>query len=809
MRLGDWIMELQHSARTLLRTPVFTLTTVLMLGLSIGATAGMFSVVDAVLLRPLPYPEPERLVHIAATAPGSPLTGEFGVSAEFVLQYREQSKRLENLSTYNSFTNTLRANDRVERVRMTMPTNTLFATLGVTPILGRLPTDADEDRTILISHALWVSWFGRDPGVIGRVVQAGGAARTIIGVMGEDFRFPTDDTMLWIPRTLTPADVTRIGNFGINLVGRMAPGATTETTANELTTLAARLPQRFGGTATYARVIAQHRAVVRSFDTELLGAVARPLWVLLAAAAIVLLIACANVGNLFLVRAEGRHREIATRRALGATRGQLVRLQMTEALVIAAFAGALALALAAVILPVFVGVAPPGVPRLGDVALDANTVAFTLAISLLSALICGGLPALRGAAVDLTRLRDGGRGTTRRGHRLRHALVIGQTALALVLLIGSGLLVRSAYAMRQVHPGYDPRDVFTFQIAPERPELDDAAAYARFDLAFIEQLKTLRGVESVGLIENVPINEGTSTMRLRTEETRGDADAGALLNFTYTAGDYFRTMGITVLGGRTFTDDDHRNALGNVLVSKSAAEILWPGRDPIGRRLQREGSSEWETVVGVVGDVMQDGLRDAPQAVVYFPLVAPIAGGGQPITSPAYVLKTARAETIAPEVRALVRKVAPEAPMYRVYTMAGLVAESMAPLSFTLMTLGIAAGLSLLLGGIGLYGVLSYIVAERSREIGVRMALGARADQVQGMVVKQGARVVAIGVATGLVAAFVCTRSLDSLLYGVQPVDIATFAVMSLAMAAIGLLASYLPARRASHLDPVESLRRD
>ncbi|MEO7917654.1 MAG: FtsX-like permease family protein, partial [Dokdonella sp.] len=475
----------------------------------------------------------------------------------------------------------------------------------------------------------------------------------------------------------------------------------------------------------------------------------------------------------------------------------------------AAAAGILAILLAAVTLPAFLRAVPDGIPRLDQVGLDTTTAIFTFAVALVSALICGIVPALRGSTPDLARLREGGRGMTRQRHWLRDGLVVAQTALALVLLIGSGLLVRSAYALWHTDPGYNTDDVFTFQFAPDRPQLTDANSYARFDLAFLNRLAALPGVQSVGLIENVPLNEGTGTMRIRSETSNSNGSEGELLKFNYTAGDYFKSMQIVMLEGRAFTADDHGNTRGNVILSRSAAERLWPGQDALGKRLQREGQDAWETVVGVVNDVMQDGFRDVPQPAVYFPLADTTTDGGRQISSPAYVIKTTRAETIAPEVRALVREVAPEAPMYRVFTLAGLARDSMAQLSFTLLTLGITAALSLVLGAIGLYGVLSYIVGERTREIGVRMALGAKAAQVRGMVVAHGARVVGIGVAIGIVAALMLTRTLGSLLFGVQPVDVTTFAIMSVTMITIGLLASYLPARHASNLNPVDSLRKD
>jgi predicted permease len=406
----------------------------------------------------------------------------------------------------------------------------------------------------------------------------------------------------------------------------------------------------------------------------------------------------------------------------------------------------------------------------------------------------------------MTRLRDGGR-LTRRRHWARDGLVVAQTALALVLLIGSGLLIRSFRALRHVDAGYETKDIFTFQIAPEAADLRDGPSYARFHTSFMERIAGLQGVESVGLVENVPLNEGTGTARFRTDRTGADEDAAALLNFTYAGGPYFTTMGIDLLRGRAFEADDHTSAPGNVVISKSAAETLWPGEDPIGRQIRQTGDqATWNTVVGVVEDVMQYGFRDTPQALVYFPLVGPTPTSWA-ISTPAYVVKTSRAETIAPEIRALVKEVAPNAPMYRVFTMAGLAKDSMVQLSFTMLTLGIASLLALILGAVGLYGVLSYIVAERTQEIGVRMALGAEAGGVRRMVVAQGVRVVVLGVGIGALIALVSTRALGSLLFGVEAIDLTTFIATSATMIGVGALASYVPARRASNVDPIRSLR--
>jgi len=800
------LLDLRHAIRSLRRSPAFTVVAVGTLGLAIGANAAMFSVVNTVLLDPLPYANADRLVHIAASAPGSDMSPEFGVSAEFYVQYKEQSKLLEDVSTYDSFTSTFRAGDRVERIRMSWPTNSLYSTLGAKPILGRLPNAEDEDRVVVISYALWTSWFGRDSAVVGKSYIVGEDSRTVVGVMGPEFKFPNDGALLWMSSEIRPEGITP-GRFGPALVGRMKPGVTPEAVARELTALSKRLPERFGGSANYARLIGQHRAVVRSLEDEMFGSVSGSLWVLLGAVGIVLLIACANVANLFMVRAEGRQRDLAVRRAIGAARGQLIRSQMAEAAVVAAFAGVVAMALAWAGLPVLLRMAPQDIPRLEEVHPDTTTLLFTLGVAILSAIACGLVPAVRASAPDLRRLRDGGRGATRNRGWAQDGLVVAQTALALVLLIGSGLLVRSFRALRQVDPGYDTENILTFQIAPEGVNLRDGPSLARFDIAFMERLRALPGVESVGLVENIPLNEGTSKSRIRTEEMGSGADAGTMIDFTFTAGDYFKAMGIDVLAGRPLETNDRVDNR-NVVISTTAANTLWPGKDPIGRRLQRNGLTSWETVVGVVEDVKQEGLRDPPQALIYFPLVGPTPKSWM-ISSPAYVVKTRRAETIAPEIRALVREVAPSAPMYRVYTMAGLARDSMMQLSFTLLTLGIASALALILGAVGLYGVLSYVVAQRTREIGVRMALGAEAGRVRRMVVVQGARVVAVGVLIGVAVALAFTRTLGSLLFGVKAVDALTFVGMSASMVAIGLLASYVPARRASKVDPIEALRGD
>lgn len=802
---NGWTQDVRHAVRTLRRTPGFTLVAVGMLGLALGVNAGIFSIVDAVLLRPLPFPDPDRLVYIGGIAPGSDLQGEFQLGPEFLVQYQEQSKLLQSVAPYDDFTNTLRVGDRAERVRMAVSTPDLFPTLGVGPVLGRLPQAEDEDNVALLSHGLWQSWFGGDTAVIGRAYYIAGKERTVVGVMGPQFRFPVDGALLWITQPIHP-DSVEPGQLGMGFVARLRPGADMTALARELGSLSQRLPERFGGSPGYADLIRRFRPVVRPLAQQLVGPVAGPIWILFAAVAVVLLIACANVGNLFLVRAERRQRELAVRRAIGAGRLQLFRAQVTEALVVAALAGAVALALARVTVPLYLRLVPPNVPRIGEVEVRWSTLLFTFAVAAATALLCGVLPALRASDPNFARLRDGGRGSSSRRHWTRDGLVVAQTALALVLLTGSALLFRSFDKMRQVDPGYDTRDVFTFQIAPESDELEDAASYARFHLAFMERLRALPSVRSVGIVDHVPLNENLSDDTFIPAERAGDSRAGVMIGFTSVAGDYFKTMGIRLLAGRALTDQDQLTDLGHVVINRSAANLLWPGQSPIGRRLKRESIPAWETVVGVVEDVMQDNFRDPAPPAVYYPLV------GQPpaewaVSSPAYVIKTPQAETIAPAVRELVREIAPGAPMYRVYTMEGLAAETRLPLAFTMLTLGVISLLAVILGTIGQYGVLSYIVAERTREIGVRMALGAQAGRVQRMVVGQGVRVLAVGVALGLLTAAASTRALQSLLFGIDALDPLTFIGVAGAMVLVGLTAAWVPARRASRVDPVEAIK--
>ncbi|MGH7481952.1 MAG: ABC transporter permease [Longimicrobiales bacterium] len=808
--LDAWTRDFAHATRSLLRAPGFTLVTVATLALAIGPVTTIFSIVDGLLLDPLPFPEPDRLVSISAAFPGSDLEDEedLGVGPEFYVQYSEHADMLEDAGLYDMYQTTMRTEDRSDRLFGAFATPSFFTTLGSMPVLGRVPTTEDAPFTVaVISHWLWLSWFGGDRSVIGRTLEASGETITVIGVMGPEFRFLDDRTALWIHGMLGDPDEIEPGDLGFGLVARMKPATDHADVAAQLAILARRLPERFGGSAEYARLIAQHRPVVRSLEDELVGDFAGPLWLVLGTVAVVLLIACANVANLFIVRAESRGRDLAVRRALGSGRAGLVRTQMAEALLLAAVGGSAGALLAWIGVPLLVRAAPETIPNLDTVGVDATALAFTAGISIVAACAVGLLPAIRSSnpalASDLRQV--GGIGQAH-GHLSRNALVVLQTASALVLLVAAGLLVRSFLELTRVDPGYDTADIFTFQIAPEAP--DDGPSFARFHQAFMDRVAALPGVQSVGLTNWLPLDEEAATNRFTTERTAVTGETPPPMRFTFMGGDYFETMDIALVRGRLFEPSDHDGGAVNAIVSRSAADALWPGEEPLGRRLaMSEDTTHWLTVVGVVEDIfLTDFRQEAADPMIYLPMVGPTPEAWG-VGSPAYVVKSNRAESLAPEIRNLVRQVAPESPMYRIFTMEGLARRSMARLSLTMLMLAIAAGLALILGAVGLYGVLSYVVSQRSREIAVRMALGAEAPGIRRMVVAQGVRVTLLGVLVGLLGAVGLTRVMESLLFGVGAMDLSTFAAMSALMLTIAALASYIPARRASSVDPMASLR--
>jgi putative ABC transport system permease protein len=807
-----WTRDLTHAVRRLLRAPAFSVIAALTLALAIGANTAIFSVVKGVLLDPLSFPEPDQLVIVRGTAPGTDMGEEFGLGPEFYLTYKENARALKDLAFAGGVQTTVRSGEHIERLIIATGPPSLFSTLGVTPEVGRLPTMEDpEGQVVVLSHRLWSDWFGRDAAIVGKTIEVSGEFKTIVGVLPPSFEFPDDETSLWLHDLITPP--VRPGGFNLFLIGRLGPGATRESLAAELTALTPRVLEQAGGPPPYARVLEKYRPIVRSLEEQLVGDFATPLWILLGTMGIVLLIACANVANLLIVRAEAREHELSVRQALGADRARLFRSLLSEALILALVGGTVGVAIAWAGVPLVVRAAPESIPRIGDAGIDAGALLFTVVIVTVAALAAGILPALRFSKPDAaTALRSSQRTGVATSPVLRNALVVLQTAAALVLLVGSGLLLQSFRALRSVDPGYDTQNILSFQVAPDAQKLGltDAPAFARFHYAFMDRLKALPGVQSVGLVNTLPLDEGAGDARVTTANYTGPRENAPRVRLTFADGDYFPTMGISLLAGKLFERRAEPTNDVTAIVSRAAANLLWPGQNPIGQVLRPAGAGDavpWITVSGVVEDVILADFREqTPEPLVYLPLVGPTARSWG-VGTPAYVVRSPRVETLAPQIRTLIQEIAPGAPMYRVFTMEALASRSMARLTFTMLTLFIAAALALVLGAVGIYGTISYVVSRRTREIGIRMALGAQPRDVRRMVVTQGGRIAMVGVAIGLVAAVFAARWLESLLFEVQARDPIVFAAVSVVMIGVALLASYLPARRASAVDPLVAIR--
>jgi predicted permease len=811
--------DVRSAARSLAKAPRYTIVAVLTLSLGIAATTAVFSVVNGVLLRPLEFDDPDRLVNIRSTAPGIGYDA-FPLSPDVYFLYAKEAGLFEDAAIFQGNTASLTGEGEPERVRAAIASRSLFSTLGVEPQLGRVQS-AEEDlpdarKVVLISHGLWERRFGGDPSVVGRPMEIDGESREIVGVMPRGFDYPGDETQLWVPLGMDP-ESPPAGTFGWNAIARLPEGMTSAQVEARLVPVVGRLKESLAGTAGGPTYIAfldngQYAPVVHYMKDDLVDTMQRPLWILLGTVGFVLLIACANVANLVLIRAEGRRRETAVRVAMGASRGSLARHQLTESSVLAAMGGALGILLAWIAVPIVLAKAPPELPRLSEVGVDARVLLFALAATALSAVLFGVAPLVRrGQSETLDDLRQGGRGNTagRERRRGRNLLVVAQTSLALVLLVGSGLLIRSFRETLTTDLGFDPADKLTFGLALPQSRYPNATSAAQLHERMRERLEAIPGVISVGVVSQLPISQNASgtAHEIETHPTQ-PGELPPMLHYGWASEGWLETMDIRLISGRTLNGTDHLDRAGSVVVNRTLAERIWPGEDPLGKRLRTTGdSTPWITVVGVVESVLQEGSREEPQAMIYYPLVGPSGDDGYEPRVGSYVIHAPNAETLLPSVREAVWEIDADLPLADVRTMDDIVARSVVELSFTMFTLGIAALLALALGGIGLYGVLSYAVARRVNEIGVRLALGARSGEVLGMVVWDGVRVAALGLVVGLIGAAALTRLLEGILFGVKALDPITFVAMSAVLMSVATLAAYLPARRAARVDPASSMR--
>ncbi|HXT14177.1 MAG TPA: ADOP family duplicated permease [Gemmatimonadaceae bacterium] len=820
MNLPSW---LKHALRSLKRTPVFTTTATLTLVLGLGSVAAMFAIVYGVLLAPLPFGHSDRLVSVGMDA-RSPELRRIQQPAGAYFAFKRFSRRLQDIGFYrtgNANIWTRGSDDQAERVTATWVTTSTLSMLQVPPLLGRASFTVDEDRghgpdAAIISESVWRQRFHADRDVIGKILYANSVARIIVGVMPERFRFPDAATRVWLPSKLDRAGAS-LGDFSYSAVGRLVDGATTAVAQRDLATVLPRVVELFplleSGTPTITWLDQTGvTPVVTPLRDEMTSGIARTLWILAAAAGLVLLVACANVTNLMLIRADGRQLELAVREALGASRLRILTHFLGEAVVLCAAAGAIAVAAAWVAVSALVSFGPADVPRLAELHVGSVTTVFVVVVAIASACLCSIVPAFRIRRANLSiSLRDGGRSDTasKARQRLRMGIAATQIAVALVVLAGSALLLRTFRRLYDERPGFDTRNVITVWMQLPFARYSDSGA-VRFHARLTAAVRDLPNVRAAGLTERLPLGDGEThqqSFRMEEEGRQSSLSTNAIDD------GYFAAMNIPLLAGRSFqTLSVQRD--GEAVISRRAAETLWhdpTGRAAVGRRIVSVPAGPSYTIIGVAGDVRDRDLGAQPSATLYVPQVVPLDSvEPRARRMMALVVKTSGSPTaVLPSIRKIVRDLDPTVPIFNVELMTDVVRASMARLSFALTLMSAAAIITLLLGAIGLYGVMAYMVALRTREFGVRIALGADPRQLAQTVAMRGLALVVIGAGAGLVLFAVVAPLLRSLLYGVSPTDPLTLGGAVLALVVTASIAAWLPARRAARVDPAEALRAD
>jgi putative ABC transport system permease protein len=809
--------DIRYALRGMMTKRAFSAVVLATLALGIGANVAIFSVVDGVLLRPFPYPDAERVVQVTHLSPYSTVS-----EPEFV-DYRNGAKRFERLAAFTTTSGTLTGDRDPERVTVTRVSDGFFSILKVPAAIGRTFVPEEDRRhgmprrAAVLSHGLWTRRYGGDTSLVGKEIRINDVSVTVVGVMPERFDFPSSETAMWTPLRLNYDTLWTRNNHYLQMIARLTPGATAEGATAELNTLA----QQF--VRDYPEVYGQNEplvATVTPLPDQLLGKTRPYLLTLLGAVGFVLLIACVNVANLLLARGEARRKELAIRTALGASRGRLARQVLTESTLYAMVGGALGVALAWWGQQLLRAAAPASIPRLDEVSINGSVLAFALVVTTVTGVLFGLIPALRGSRGDSIRsLREGGKTSSQFGiGRARGVLVVSEVALAVVLLTGAGLMVRSLWKLQSIELGINPENVLTMSVSyPEpRAALNDPAGPQRVIVQFyqdlISRVGALPGVRSVGAVGDLPIADGYGMWSILVDGSPmvPVGQAPSAMPEQVTPG-YFRTMGISVLRGREFTEGDRDDAPLVAIVNETAVKKLWAGKSPIGGTIKMlNETSPWATVVGVVKDVRARGYQQDVEPAMYFPHAQ--AGKSAYYTPAAMnlVIKTdGDPAALAAPVRNIVRQLSAVTPVSRVQTMEQVVAASVSSRRFSTQLLAGFASLALLLAGLGIYGVIAYDVSQRTHEIGLRMALGARGDQVAGMMLTRGVRLVAIGLAIGVAGSLAVTGVLQSLLVDVSRLDPWTLGAVVVVLGLVAAGAAYLPARRASSVDPMVALRRD
>ncbi len=817
--------QLRQVLRRLSRAPLFTTITLLTLAIGVGANTVIFSVVQGVLLKPLPYPHPEQLIGVWHSAPGIDIK-ELNMSPSIYFIDREQNTTLQDIGVYDNDSLNVTGAGEPEHVRGLDVTDGTLPILGVAPALGRLFTRKDDSpgspQTVLLSYGYWQKKFGGDRSVIGRSITVDGKPREIIGVLPKGYHFlDQQDAALILPFQWDRSKV-KLGNFSQRSLARLKRGVTMAQASADLARLLPVVLRSFPVPEGFSVSLFEKARIMpnlRPLKQDVVGDIGKVLWVLMGSIALVLLVACANVANLLLVRVEGRRQEFAIRSALGAGWGRIAGELFFESIVLGIAGSLIGLALAYGALRLLVAMAPTGLPRIHEIGIDFPVLLFTLGLALFTSLLIGAIPVIKyaGASVN-SGLREGGRALSqsRERHRARKALVIVQVALALVLLICSGLMIRTFRALMHVSPGFDaPDSVQTFRIYIPETQIPDTQRdrVVRMQQDILDKLAGIPGVSSVSFSTAVPLDGyGSNDVLSAQDHMLGEGQLPPIRRFKFISPGTFATLGTKLVSGRDLTWEDIYQKLPVAIISESFAREYWhDANGALGKRIRVASVDDWREIVGVAQDVHDDGVDQKAPGTVYWPIMQDKFEGEKEMLrrGVAFVIRSPRAgsQAFVKEIQQRVWSVNPEVPLADMTTLGELYTKSMARTSFTLVMLCVAGGMALLLGIVGIYGVISYSVSQRTREIGIRMALGAQRQALTAMFVRQGLWLTGIGVACGLVVAFIAMRWMSSLLFNVSPVDPITYLAITGGVVATAYLACYLPARRAATIDPVNALR--
>ncbi len=815
--LGALWQDLGYGLRLLRKHPGFTVVAVLTLALGIGANTAIFSLVNATLLRPLPYPNPDQIVMVWGTNPGGfGWRGKTGFSALNFLDYQEQNQVFAHLATFNDADFTLTGVDNPERIRGARVTAAFFSVLEVKPMLGRtlLPEEeqAGQDRVVVLSYGLWQRRFGSDPKMIGQTIRLDATSYTVVGVLPQSFDFTIPEFSgskdLWIPAVIPRNE--RRGSKYLSVIARLKPGVTLRQAQADLDAITNRLTQEYGSE------MGKFGTKLVLLHEEIVGDTRPVLWLLFGAVGLVLLIACANVANLQLARASTRQKEIAIRAALGASRGRVLRQLLTESVLLAVIGGTLGILLASLGIRLLTGLGPAGIPHGTVVTIDSVVLVYSLVLSLVTGILFGLAPALQSAPTQLSAsLKEGGKisASSSSGGRLRNLLTISEVALSMILLIGAGLLIRSFVRLLQVNPGFETRNILTVRLTLPRYAYPEAATQAAFYAQLMEHVKALPGVIAAGATSDLPPTKGSHSSNISIEgQPPIDSSSAALaVQQRLATPDYFRVMGIPLIAGRAFSEADTSSTSPVVVINQAFARRFFPNENPINQHLKfgsAEGSNPWLTIVGVVGDVRGSGVDKQPNSEMYLSSEQHKFLPSNPLPQMYLVVRTTNdPSSLAAAVLGAVRALDKDLPLPQARTMEDFLAASIAERRSNMLLLGMFAVIAMILAGVGIYGVISYSVAQRTHEIGVRVALGAQSRDVLALVVGNGMRLALMVIAIGLGGAVALTRWMANLLFGVTPTDVATFAAVSVALMIVAFVACYVPARRATKVDPMVALR--